>query len=107
MDLAVAILTDPERPLCPRESRVATAAGRRDRGQHMPSLGIDLLNPILGKLIEVLAVERGSRMAGDVNRAHYLPAVRIECLEGVARGNPDLGAVVRDSVHTIHTREGS
>jgi len=41
-------------------------------------LGIDLLDAILGDLKQVLAVEGRSGMRGDIDRAHRLPACRIE-----------------------------
>ena len=57
MDLPLPVLADPERAFGPGEPRVAAAARRGDRGEHAPGLRIDLLDAILGQLIEVLAVE--------------------------------------------------
>ena len=65
MDLAVAILPDPERTFGPRQSRVAAAAGRRDRGEHAAGLRIDLLDAILDELKQVLAVEGRSGMRDE------------------------------------------
>ncbi len=59
-DLPVAILPDPERPFGPCEPR-ATAARRRDRGEHTAGVRIDLLDAILGELKQMLAVERADR----------------------------------------------
>ncbi len=50
MDLAISILPDPERAFGPGEPRIATSAGRRDRGEYAAGLRIDLLDAILGKL---------------------------------------------------------
>src|SRR5206468_8427636 len=71
MDLSVPILADPERPFRPREPRGA-AGGRRDRGHHVPGLGVDLLDPIAGDLKQVAAVERRSRMRGNLERPQLL-----------------------------------
>src|SRR5206468_42065 len=72
MDLPLPILSDPERPFGPRESRVTTAARRRDRGEHAAGLRIDLLDTILGDLKQVPAVEGRSRVRDDVDRAQRL-----------------------------------
>src|SRR5688500_4990386 len=106
MDLPVPILSDPERPFGPREPGVTAAAGRRDGGEHTPRLRIDLLDAILGELKEVLAVERGSCMCGDIDRAHHSPGRGIERLQVVSRSEPDVVAVVRDSTHIGDTRKG-
>src|SRR5439155_8482542 len=74
MDLPVPILPHPERAFGPREPRVGAAAGRRDRRDHAAGLRIDFLDAILGDLKQMLAVERRSRMGGDLDRAHRLPA---------------------------------
>jgi hypothetical protein len=107
MDLPVPILPHPERPLGPRETRVTAAAGRRDRGQHTAGLRIDLLDAILDELIQVLAVEGRSRMRGDVDRAQRLPARRVEGVQLVANGDPDVPTVIRDAMHGVGTRKGS
>src|SRR5216684_973618 len=107
MDLPVSILPDPERTFGPREPRVATAAGRRDRGEHAAGLRIDLLDASLGDLKQVPAVEGRSRMRGDIDRAHRLPARRIEGGQLVSSGKPDVLAVIRDPTHVVDTREGS
>src|SRR6266851_1264128 len=99
MDLAVPILPHPERPFGPREPRVAAAAGRRNRGEHPAGLRIDLLDAIFGELKQVLAVEGRSRMRGDIDRAQRLPARRIEGVQRVSSGKPDILAVIRDSTH--------
>ena len=90
MDLPVPILPHPERPFGPGEPRVAAAAGRRDRGEHAAGLRIDLLDAILGDLKQVLAVEGRSGMRGDIDRAQRLAARRIEGVQLVAGGKPDV-----------------
>src|ERR1700676_1018636 len=107
MDLPVPILPHPERPFGPREPRVAAAAGRRDRGEHTAGLRIDLLYAILGELKQVPAVEGRSCMGGDIDRAQHLPARRIEGIQRVSGGKPDLLSVIGDPTHLVDTRKGS
>jgi hypothetical protein len=78
MDLPAPMLPHPERPFGPCEPRVTAAAGRRDRREHTTGLRIDLLDAILGDLIQVLAVEGRACMRGDIDRAQHLSARRIE-----------------------------
>src|SRR5215218_1698538 len=89
MDLPIAMLPDPERSFRPRQPRAA-AVRRRDRGDHATRRGIDLLNLPFGDLIEVLAVERRTRVCGDVDRAHALPAHRVDGLQRIPGGEPDV-----------------
>src|SRR6185503_9030061 len=105
IDLAVPILSDPERSLGPREPRVTARAGRRDRGEHAAGRWIDLLDAILGDLVQVLAIERGSGMRGRLDRSQWLAALRIEGDQLVSGGEPDALAVVRDAVHVVGARE--
>src|SRR6202790_2306858 len=107
MDLPVPILPHPERPFGPREPRVTAAAGRRDRGENMAGLPIDLLDAILGELKQVLAVEGGSCMRGDIDRAQRLPARRIEGVQLFSGGKPDVLTVKRNPTHLVDTRKGS
>src|SRR5271169_237847 len=58
VDLPVAVLSDPEHALGPRQARVVTLAGRRKGRDHRSRRGVDLLNAIGGELIEVASVER-------------------------------------------------
>src|SRR5690606_10597468 len=88
MDLAFAILTHPKTTLGPRQSRIAAAAGRRYGGEHFAGFRIDLLNAVLGDLKQMLAIEGGSRMRGDVNRARRLAADGIHRGQLVAGGDP-------------------
>ena len=62
MNLAAPRLPYPQRSLGPRETRIAAAARRRDRGEHTAGLRIDLVDTILGDLEQVLAVEGRSCM---------------------------------------------
>ena len=105
MDLPIAILSHPERPFGPRESRVTATAGCRDRGEHTAGRGIDLLDAIFGELKQVLAVESRSCMRGDIDRAQRLPARRIEGLQRVSGCKPDVLAVVGDAMHVVDTRK--
>ena len=107
VDLPAAILPHPERPFGPREPRVTAAAGRRDRGEHTAGLRIDLLDAILGDLKQVLAVEGRSCMRGDIDRAHRLPARRIEGVQLVSGRKPDVLTVKRDAMHLVDARKGS
>jgi len=107
MDLPVSILPDPKRTFGPCESRVAAAAGRRDRGQHTASFGIDLLDAILGDLKQVLAIESRSCVRRDLDRAHHLSARWIEGIQLVARCKPDLLTVIANSMHAVSSREGA
>jgi hypothetical protein len=107
IDLPVSILPHPERALRPREPRVTTAAGRRDRGEHTAGLRIDLLDAILGELKEVLAVEGRSRVPGDIDRAQRLPVLGIEGNQRVSGGKPDMSTVIRHSMYLVDTRKGS
>src|SRR5207248_5364629 len=90
MDLLVPILPHPERPFGPREPRVTTTAGRRDRGEHTAGLRVDLLDAILGDLKQVLAVESRSCVRGDIDRAHYLATRRIDGVQLVPGRKPDV-----------------
>ena len=54
VDLAVAVLADPQAAFGPREARVAAGAGGRDRGHDVAGGRIDLVDARLGDLVEVL-----------------------------------------------------
>src|SRR5215813_4257821 len=105
MDLAVAMLPDPQRAFGPRQPRAA-AAGRRNGGEYAAGVSIDLLDAVVGDLIEVPAVEGGSRMRGDRNRAQRLAARRIERLQRVAGGKPDMATIKRHPIHVLDARKG-
>ena len=107
MDLAVPILSHPERPFGPRESRVTATARCRDRGEHTASRRIDLLDAIFGELKQVLAVESSSCVRGDIDRAQRLPGRRIEGLQRVSGRKPNVVAVVRDAMHVVDSRKRS
>src|SRR5580692_8975993 len=106
VDLAISILSYPERPLRPGEPRVAAAAGRWDRGDHVTGFRIDLLNAILGELKQVLAVEGRAGMSGDIERAQHLTAGGIQGLQFVAGGKPHILAVIRDASDLLDTGKG-
>src|SRR6185503_4576814 len=69
MDLPIPMLTDPERSFRPREPGIRAAAGCGNGCEHPSRLRVDLLDPVLGDLKEVLAVERRSRVCDHVERA--------------------------------------
>jgi len=48
MDLAVAILADPERSFRPGQAGVPAAAGRGNSGDHASGRGINLVDAIFG-----------------------------------------------------------
>jgi hypothetical protein len=101
MDLTIPILSDPEGPFGPRESRVTATAGRGDGGEYTASLWINLLDAILGNLKQVLAVECRSCVRGDIDRAHCLAASRIEGIQRVSSRKPDVLTVIGDSMYVV------
>ena len=105
MDLAITILSYPQRSLGPCEPRVAATAGCRDGGEDLSGRGIDLLDAILRDLKEMLPIERGPGMRRDVEGSLCLTARRIEGLERVSRSKPDLLTVVGHAVHVLDARE--
>src|SRR5262245_4797869 len=107
MNLPAPMLPDPERSFGPRQARVAAAAGRWARRQNATRRRIDLLNAILGDLIEVLAIERRSGVGGDVDRTHGLPARGIKGIQLVSGCKPDVPTIERDPMHVVDTRKGS
>ena len=106
MNFPLPILPDPQRPFGPCEPGVAAAAGRGDRGEHAAGHGIDLLDAILGELIEMPAVEGRAGVGGDADRARLIPALRIEGVELVSGREPDAAAVERNPAHAIGARKG-
>src|SRR5438045_784315 len=105
MDLALAVLSDPERAFGPGQSGIVTTARRGDRGEHLACCGVDLLDAILCDLEQVPAVERRARMCGDIERTRDLAVGRIETIQFVARCEPDMGAVIGDAVHGFDARK--
>src|SRR4029434_9429699 len=86
---------------------VPAGAWRRNRGEHTSRLRIDLLDAILGELIQELAVEGRSCVRGHIDRAQRLAALGIERVQRVSCGKPDVLAVIRDPVHVVDARKGS
>src|SRR5262249_6485263 len=107
MDLPSSVLPHPERSCAPREPRVTAAAGRRDRREHTACFRIDLLDAILGDLKQVLAVEGGSCMCGDIDRAHQLAGIRIDGVQFVPGREPHMLTVEGHTVHGVDTRKRS
>src|SRR5258708_5399745 len=54
-----------------------------------------------------LAGEGRSCLPGDIDRAHRLPARRIEGVQLVSGRKPDVLTVIRDPMHAVDTRKGS
>jgi hypothetical protein len=107
MDLACPVLPDPERPFRPREAGRIIAARHRDRGEYATGLGIDLLNPISGDLKHVMPVEGGAGSCANRDRAYRSPARRIERVQRVSRGKPDVLPVKGDPVHLVDVGKGT
>ena len=70
-----------------------------ERGEHAAGRRIDLLDAISGDLEQVLAVESGARMRGNIELAHSLAALGIDRIQRVAGGDPDIRAVKTDTMH--------
>ncbi len=108
MDLPVAILPHPERAFGPGEPRVAAAAGRRDGGEHAAGLRIDLLDAILGDLKQMPAVERRSRMRGDIDRAHAsVPLAGSRAFSLSPEANQTCWPSKVTPCHLVDTRKGA
>jgi hypothetical protein len=101
VDLSLAILTDPERPFSPGESRVAAASRSRYRSEDTAGLRIYLLDAILGQLKQVLAIKGSASVRRDFDRAQRLSARRIENVQLVSGCEPDVLAVKRHSMHAV------
>src|SRR5262249_54833848 len=71
VDLPLPILPHPQGAFGPRQPR-ATAAGRRNRGEHTAALRIDLQDAIVGELKQMPAVERRACICGNLDRARGL-----------------------------------
>jgi hypothetical protein len=107
MDLPASVLPHPERPFSPRKARVTAAARCRDRREHTARLRIDLLDAILRDLKQVLAVEGGSCMRGDIDRAHRLSTLWIEGVQLISGRKPDVLTVKRHAMHVAGARKGA
>jgi len=78
VDLPCPILPNPESAFSPRKSRVTAVAGRRDGGENLTRLWINLLNAILSDLEQMPAIEGRSGMPSDIHRTLHFAARRIE-----------------------------
>jgi hypothetical protein len=94
-------------PFGPGETRVAAAAGRRNRRQDGAGGGIDLVDARFGDLVEVRAVEGSAGVGGAIERARELAALRIDGNESGPDGGPDVMAVVGDAVNVVGAGEGA
>ena len=107
MDLAVAMLPDPERAFRPGHPGVRRLRASGCVASTRPVVRIDLLDAIPGDLEQVSAVEGGSRMRGDIERAHGLPARRDRSRSACRRSRSRIGAVIADPMHVRDVREGA
>src|SRR5262249_50310818 len=99
VDLPLPVLSDPERSLCPGQARVAPTSRSGDRREHLSGARVDLLDPRVGDLPEVLPVERGARIAGALEGAATLAGRRIERAQRVPAREPDQASVEADPGH--------
>src|SRR5450631_544038 len=106
MNPAVAMLPNPERSFRPGHAGSA-AIGRWNAGEHAAGLRIDLLDAIAGDLEQVLAVKGGSRMRGNIERAHRFPARGVDRVQRVAGRDPDMGPVIADTSDIRDIRKGA
>ncbi len=65
------------------------------------------MNLVLGDLIEMVPIESGASVRGDVDRAHLLSAFRVQGMQLVAGGEPDVLPVESDAVYTRRIVEGA
>ena len=107
MNCACPILSDPKRPPAQARPEIGATSGRRIVLSTHPVFRINLLDAGLRDLIEVLAVERGSRMGGDIDCAHGFSARWIEGVEPVARGEPHMLTIERDPMRLVCVWEGA
>ena len=97
MDLPAPMLPHPE-PFGAADPRRRRAPGSwRAHG----GLWIDFLDAILGDLKQVFTVEGRSCVRDD--RAQHLPVRRIERVQLVSAGKPDVLTVIRDPMHVVDT----
>jgi hypothetical protein len=82
-----------QRPLGPGQARVAAVGRRRDRGDDLARARIDLLDPAIGELPQVSAVEGGAALGDHRELADHRAARGVEGDEALAAGEPDVGAV--------------
>ena len=100
------MLADPQRPVRPGEPGIAAASGRGDAGKDSAGLRVDLQDPVLGDLVQIAAVEGGSRMRGDLDGADDLTAGRVQRVQPVAGREPDLAAVEGDAMNLFRAWKG-
>src|SRR5262249_35650676 len=107
VNLALAVMSDPERALGPGKPGVTAAGGRRDGMEHGAGLGIDLVDLALGDLEQMPAVEGGSRLGSDVDGARDLGARGVDGVDPVARSEPDLAPIIGDAADALDAFKGS
>src|SRR5579883_2095610 len=105
VDFPLPILPYPQRAFRPRQPRITAVAGRGNRGDHPSALRVDFLDMTLCDLEQVMPVERRARVRGDVDGAQGFSALRIERVQSVAGGEPDVPPVVSDAVDLFGVRK--
>jgi len=90
-----------------RSTSPVSISGSRYCGDYLPGLGVDLSDDGITDLEQVLAVERGSRIGRDVERAQDLPAFGVKSIQFFARCKPNFIAVEADPGHIICIGEGA
>jgi hypothetical protein len=106
VDLARAVLADPQRAFGPGEAGAA-AVRCRDARQDGARVGIDLLDAAVRDLVQVAAVERGARVRLDREGALHPAAVGIDRVQAVAGREPQGVAIEGDAMHGRLVVEGS
>ncbi len=101
VDLAVAVLPDPQHAFGPGQPRIATFAGRGDRVQELTRLGVQLLDHAGGDLKQVPAIEGSAGVGRDRQAAPHLARHWLERLQVSAGRQPHQRAVERDTGHVV------
>ena len=65
------------------------------------------MDAILGDLIQMPAVERRSRMRGDIDRAQRVSTFGIERLELCSAGKPDVLTIKRHPIDAVGPGKGA
>src|SRR5262249_23274389 len=107
VDLPLPVRPHPERPPRPGQPGVAPASRCGDGQQHSAGGGIDLLNPVVGDLVEVAPVEGSASVARDVEGAAGLAGGGVDGSELLSGGEPDVPPVEGDPGHVRLPGKGS
>src|SRR5262245_25823861 len=101
VNLAGAVFTHPKRPLGPGQARIAALRRRRDGGDNLARAWINFLNPVVGELPQVLAIEGSAGFGRDRKFADQRAALGIERHDALAPGEPDLRAIEGHAVDVV------